>query len=55
MNDDKTQRSNLLDLVNLDIYPLQDPNFQKECKDELDAQSVLALAGFLNPNAIDAL
>ena len=55
MNDDKTQRSNLLELVNLDIYPLQDPNFQKECKDKLDALSVLVLAGFLNPSAIDAL
>ena len=55
MKDDKTQRSNLLKLVNLDIHPLQDPNFQKECKDKLDTQSVLVLTSFLNSNAIDAL
>jgi hypothetical protein len=45
----------LSDIVNLDTFPITDPNFQKSCKHKLDENGALNLEGFLRPAAIEQI
>lgn len=43
------------DIVNLDEFPITDPEFQKSCKEILDENGALNLEGFLRPGAIEQI
>ncbi|RED17923.1 HalD/BesD family halogenase [Pontivivens insulae] len=46
---------NIADIVNQNIYPLSDPEFQQHCAETLDREGVLALPDFLRPDALTSL
>jgi len=46
---------NIAEIVNLERKPLEDADFQQKCKDQLDANGVLVLDGFLQPQAIESI
>ncbi len=43
------------EIVDFKQFPLGDPSFRQSCKSQLDADGVLALKGFLNPQALNEL
>lgn len=42
-------------IIDLNAYPIDDPEFQARCKKGFDAQGVLVMPGFATPRAIGAI
>ena len=48
----RSNSDSLTDLVNLNLYPLHDPDYRARSKETLDQRGVLVLPNFLTENAI---
>lgn len=42
-------------IVDLDTYPIADPDFRRRCKQAFDSTGVLSMPGFVRPDAIAAI
>ena len=45
----------IVDVVDLDRYPLDDGEFQRKCRSRLDARGCLELRGFIRPQAVQSI
>ena len=51
-NKSRSNGDSLTDLVNLNLYPLHDPDYRAQSKETLDQRGVLVLPNFLTEDAI---
>ena len=51
-NKSRSNGDSLTDLVNLNLYPLHDPDYRARSKETLDQRGVLVLPNFLTEDAI---